>query len=115
VRDVKSTKLLKVYRIVSVGLLALLVAMPLIFRGNIVFVTFATAVITIISIVLASHLQRLRLLENAINKLDELLELLRDTKRGLSPRETRQLEHELEEIRSGLLRKASMRRERPQD
>lgn len=111
----RSAKLLKVYRIVSVGLLALLAAMPLIFRSNIVFATFATAVITIILIVIASHLQRLRMLESAINKLDELLELLRDAKRGLSPRETRQLEHELEEIRGGLLRKASMRRERPPD
>jgi len=93
----------------SVALLALLVAMPLIFRGNIVFATFATAVITIILIVIAFHVQRLWMLESAVNKLDELLELLRDAKRGLSPRETRQLEHELEEIRGGLLRKASMR------
>ena len=114
-RDVKTAKLLKVCRIVSVGLLALLVAMPLIFRGNIVFATFATTVITIILIAIAFHVQRLRMLESAINKLDELLELLRDAKRGLLPREAKQLGHELEGIRAGLLRNASMHLERPPD
>ena len=110
-----SAKLLKIYRISSVALLALLAAMPLIFRGNVVFATFATGVITIILIVIAFHVQRLRMLEGVVRKLDKLLELLRDAKRGLSPLESKQIELELEGIRAGLLRKTSMRRDRPVD
>ncbi len=104
----KRANLLKIYRILSAGLLALLAVMPLFFRGNIIFATFATAVITIILIVIAFHVQRLRMLAGALNKLDELLDLLRDAKRKLSPREAKQIEHELEGIRAGLLRNASM-------
>ena len=89
--------------------------MPFVFRGKIIFATFATAVVTIILIVIAFQVQRLRMLESAVNKLDQLLELLRDAKRGLSPGEAKRIEYELEGIRAGLLHKASMQVDRPPD
>jgi len=54
--------------------------------------------------------QRLRMLADAIAKLDELLELLRDTKRDLSPIESKQVQQELEEIRARLLQDTSPKR-----
>ena len=45
-----------------------------------------------------------------IAKLDELLELLRDTKRELSPTESKRLQQELAEIRARLLLDSSFKR-----
>jgi hypothetical protein len=95
--------MLKIYRIASVVLLVFLALMPLIFRRHIIFATSATTVITLVLILIAFHVQRLRLLVRTISKLDELLELLRRSKRELSPIESKQLEQELAQIRSSLL------------
>jgi O-antigen/teichoic acid export membrane protein len=67
----------------SAVLIALLALMPLIYRHNIIFATSATVVVTLVLILIAFHVQRLRMLARTIAKLDELLELLRDTKREL--------------------------------
>ena len=77
--------MLRIYRITSVVLLALLALMPLIFRQHIIFATFATTVVTLVLIFIAFQVQRLLMLTRTIAKLDELLKLLRDTKRALSP------------------------------
>ena len=71
--------------------------------------------VTIILIVIAFQVQRLRMLESAVNKLDQLLELLRDAKRGLSPGEAKRIEYELEGIRAGLLQRLGRCRYRPRD
>jgi hypothetical protein len=48
-----------------------------------------------------------------IAKLDELLELLRDTKREFSPTESKQIERELAQIQARLLQESSLKRARP--
>jgi low affinity Fe/Cu permease len=75
-----------------------------------IFATFGTTVITLVLIVIAFQVQRLRMLARTIAKLDELLELLRDTKRELSPAESKQIEEELTEIRVRLLQDSSLKR-----
>ena len=95
--------MLRIYRITSIVLLALLALMPLLFRHNIIFATFATTVVTLVLILIAFQTQRLRMLARTIAKLDELLEVLRDTKRELSPTESKQIEQELAQIRARLL------------
>ena len=102
--------MLRIYRITSVVLLALLALMPLIFWRHIIFATSATTVITLVLILIAFQVQRLRMLTRTIAKLDELLELLRDTRRDLSPTESKQLMQELAEIRARLLRDNSLKR-----
>jgi hypothetical protein len=72
--------MLRIYRMTSVVLLALLALMPLIFRRHIIFATSATTVVTLVLIPIAFQVQRLRMLTRMIAKLDELLELLRDTR-----------------------------------
>jgi low affinity Fe/Cu permease len=91
-------------------LIALLVLMLLLFWRNIIFATFATTVVTLVLILIAFQTQRLRMLARTIAKLDELLELLRDTKRALSPLESKQLIQELAEIRARLLQDSSLKR-----
>lgn len=102
--------MLKTYRIACVVLLIFLVLMPLIFRRHIIFATFATTVIALVLIVIAFQVQNLQLLARTIVKLDELLELLRDTKRELSPTESKRLQQELAEIRARLLQDSSFKR-----
>jgi len=102
--------MLKTYRIACVLLLVLLALMPLIFRRHIIFATFATTLVTLVLIVIAFQVQKLQLLVRTIAKLDELLELLRDTKRELSPTESKQLQQELAEIRARLLQDSSFKR-----
>ena len=106
----KTSTMLRIYRITSVVLVGLLVLMPLIYRRNIIFATFATTVVTLVLILIAFQTQRLRMLARTIAKLDELLELLRDTKRELSPTELKQIEQELAQIRAPLLRDNSLKR-----
>jgi hypothetical protein len=84
--------------------------MPFIYRHNIIFATFATTVITLVLILIAFQVQRLRMLTRTITKLDELLDLLRDTRRELSPTESKQLMQELAQIRMRLLRDSSLNR-----
>jgi hypothetical protein len=67
-------------------------------------------VVTLVLIVIAFQIQRLGMLARTIAKLDELLELLRDTKRALSPLESKQLMQELAEIRARLLQESSFKR-----
>jgi len=50
------------------------------------------------------------MLARTIAKLDELMELIRDTKRALSPTESKQSTLELAEIRERLLRENSLKR-----
>jgi len=50
------------------------------------------------------------MLARTIAKLDELLSLLRDTKRELSPTESKRLQQELAEIRARLLQDSSLKR-----
>jgi hypothetical protein len=59
---------------------------------------------------IAFQVQRLRMLTRTIAKLDELLELLWDTKRELSPTESKRLQQELAEIRARLLQETSLKR-----
>jgi low affinity Fe/Cu permease len=106
----KTSTMLRIYRMTSVVLLALLALMPLLFWRHIIFATFATTVITLVLIVIAFQVQRLRMLARTNAKLDELLELLRDTKRELSPTESKRLQQELAEIRARLLRDNSLKR-----
>jgi hypothetical protein len=101
--------MLRIYRITSVVLLALLALMPLIFRRHIIFATFPTIVIALVLIVIAFQVQKLHVLARTIAKLDELLELLRDTKRALSPTESKRIQQELAEIRARLLRDNSLK------
>ena len=105
----KTSSMLRIYRITSVVLLALLALMPLIFRRHILFATFATTVVTLVLIVIAFQVQRLWMLGHAIAKLDALLEFLRDTKRELSPTESKQVEQELAQIRARLLHDSSLK------
>ena len=102
--------ILRIYRIAGVVFLVFLALMPLIFRRHIIFATSATAVVTLVLILMAFQTQRLRMLARAISKLDELLELLRDTKRELSPLESKQLMQELAEIRARVLQDHSLKR-----
>jgi hypothetical protein len=106
---VKTSTMLRIYRITSVVLLALLALMPLIYRRHIIFATSATTALTLILILIAFQVQRLRMLGRTIAKLDELLELLRDTKRELSPTESKRLQQELAEIRARLLQETSLK------
>jgi low affinity Fe/Cu permease len=101
--------ILRIYRITSAVLIGLLALMPLIFWRNVIFATFATAVITLVLILIAFQTQRLRMLVRTIAKLDELLEVLRDTKRALSPLESKQVMQELAEIRARLLQEKSLK------
>jgi Flp pilus assembly protein TadB len=101
---------LRIYRITSAVLIGLLALVPFIYRHNIIFATFATIVVTLVLIVIAFQTQRLRMLARTITKLDELLELLRDTKRELSSNESKQVMQELAEIRARLLRDNSLKR-----
>jgi low affinity Fe/Cu permease len=107
--------MLKIYRIASAVLLLPLALMPLIYRHHIIFATSATTVVTLVLILIAFQVQRLRTLARAISKLDELLELLRDTKRELSPLESKQLMQELAEIRARLLQDSSLKRSKPDE
>ena len=102
--------MLRIYRITSIVLIVLLAATALIFRGNIIFATFATTVVTVLLLLIAFQVQRLQLLVRTIAKLDELLELLRKTKPGLSSIESKQLAEELAQIRSRLLQDSSLKR-----
>ncbi len=81
--------ILRIYRITSAVLIGLLALMPFIFRSNIIFATSATTVVTLVLILTAFQVQRLHMLTRTIAKLDELLELLRNTKRELSPLESK--------------------------
>ena len=108
----KTSTMLRTYRITSVVLLALLALMPLIFRRNMIFATSATIVVTLVLIFIAFQVQQLRMLTRTIAKLDELLELLRDTRRELSPTESKQIQRELTLIRARLLRDNSLKRSR---
>jgi hypothetical protein len=62
---------------------------------------------------IAFQVQRLRMLTRTIAKLDELLELLWDTKRELSPTESKQVQRELTLIRARLLQESSFKRSKP--
>jgi low affinity Fe/Cu permease len=104
--------MLQIYRITSIVLLALLALMPLIYRRNIIFAILATTAVTLVLILIAFQTQRLRMLARTIAKLDELLEVLRDTKRELSPAESKRLEQELAEIRARLLQESSLKHSR---
>jgi hypothetical protein len=84
--------------------------MPFIFWRNIIFATSATTVVTLVLILIAFQVQQLRMLTCTVAKLDELLELLRDTKRELSPTESKRLQQELAEIRARLLQETSLKR-----
>ena len=101
--------MLRIYRITSVVLLALLALMPLLFRRHVILATFATTVLALVLIVIAFQVQKLQLLVRTIAKLDELLELFRDTKRELSPTESKQLQQELAQIRMRLLQEESLK------
>ncbi len=101
---------LRIYRITSVVLLGLLALMPFIFWRNIIFATSAMMIVTLVLILIAFQVQRLRMLARMIGKLDELLELLRDTKRELSPTESKQVQRELAQLRARLLQDHSLKR-----
>ncbi len=94
-------------------LIAVLALMPLIYRQNIIFATSATVIVTLVLILIAFQVQRLRMLVRTIAKLDELLELLRDTRRELSPTESKQVMQELAQIRARLLQDSSLKRSKP--
>jgi hypothetical protein len=70
-------------------------------------------VITLVLIIIAFQVQRFRLLARTIAKLDELLNLLRDTKRELSPTESKQLQQELVQTRARLLQDSPLKRAKP--
>lgn len=105
--------MLKIYRITSGALIVLLAATALIFRGNIVFATFATTVGTVLLILIAFQVQKLQLLVRTLAKLDELLDLLRKAKPGLSSIESKKLAEELALLRSRLLQDSSLKRSKP--
>ena len=109
----KTSTLLRIYRVTTFVLLAVLALMPLIYRRNIIFATSATVVVTLVLIIIAFQVQRLRMLAGTIAKLDELLEFLRESKRELSVTESKRIVWELEEIRTGLLREKSVGRTNP--
>jgi hypothetical protein len=102
--------LLRIYRITTAVLIALLAVMSLIFRHNIIFATLATTVVTLVLILIAFQVQRLQLLVRTIAKLDELLDLLRNSKREFSPSETKEVMQQLELIRARLLHDQSIKR-----
>ena len=104
--------ILRIYRITSAVLIGLLALMPFIFRSNIIFATSATTVVTLVLILTAFQVQRLHMLTRTIAKLDELLQLFRQTKSELSPAESKQLMQELAEIRAHLLQESSLKRSR---
>jgi uncharacterized protein YacL len=110
---VKTSALLRLYRITTAVLIAVLALMPLIYRQNIIFATSATVIVTLVLILIAFQVQRLRMLVRTIAKLDELLELLRDTRRELSPTESKQVMQELAQIRARLLQDSSLKRSKP--
>ena len=60
--------------------------------------------VILVLILIAFQIQRLRMLARTIAKLDELLEVVRETKRKLSRTESKQIEQELAQIRARLLR-----------
>jgi hypothetical protein len=62
---------------------------------------------------IAFQVQRLRRLTRTVAKVDELLELLRDTRRELSTTESKQVMQELAQIRARLLRESSLKRSKP--
>ena len=62
-----------------------------------------TMVVALALLLVAFQVQQLRLLVQTIEKLNELLELLRDATRPLSPTESKQIQQELEEIRAQLV------------
>jgi hypothetical protein len=62
---------------------------------------------------IAFQVQRLRMLTRTVAKVDELLELLWDTKRELSPTESKQVQRELTLIRARLLQESSFKRSKP--
>jgi hypothetical protein len=107
---VKTSTLLRVYKVTSLVLLVPLILLPFIFRRNIIFATSATVAITFLLLFTPLHVQRLQMLARTIGKLNELLELLRDAKRTLSPSESKQVTRELEQIRFCLLEDNSFRR-----
>lgn len=106
----KASLILRILRITSAVLIVLLALMLLIYRRHIIFATIATTVLMLVLILIAFQVQRLRMLGRTIAKLDELLELLRDTKREPSPLESKQLHQELALIRARLLRDSSLKR-----
>jgi len=110
---VKASMILRIYGITSAVLIGLLALMPFIFWRNIIFATSATTVVTLVLILTAFQVQRLRMLTHTIAKLDELLELLRDIRRELSPTESKQLMQELAQIRARLLQDSSLKRSKP--
>lgn len=91
-------------------LLGLLALMPLIFWRNTLFATCAMVVLTLVLMLIAFQLQRLRMLARTIAKLDQLLDLLRDTRRELSRTESKQIQRELTLIRAQMLREISLKR-----
>jgi hypothetical protein len=102
--------MLRIYRITSAVLLVVLAVLLLIFRHNVVFATSATTLVTLVLILIAFQVQRLRLLVRTITKLDELLESLRNPKRELSPSEAKEMTQQLELIRARLLYDLSLKR-----
>jgi len=102
--------MLRIYRITSVVLLALLALMPLLFRRHIIFATSATVVLTLVLMLIAFQVQRLRMLARMIAKLDDLLNMLRNTKHELSSTESKRLQQELSKIRAELLQYSPPRR-----
>ena len=87
--------------------------MPLIYRRDTILGTLATVVVAFVLIIIAFHVQRLHMLAGTIAKLDELLELLRDSKRELSVTESKRIARELEKIRADLLREKTAGRREP--
>jgi hypothetical protein len=67
-------------------------------------------VVTLLLIFIAFQVRQLQMLTRTIAKLDELLELLRDTRRELSPTESNQIQRELTLLRARLLRESSFKR-----
>jgi hypothetical protein len=67
---VKTSVTLRIYRVTTFVLLAALALMPFIFRSNIMFATSGTTVITLVLILIAFQVQRLRMLARTIAKLD---------------------------------------------
>ena len=69
----KTSTTLWIYRGICVVLLVVLALIPLIYRRHVVFATSATMVISLVLILIAFQVQRLRMLARTIAKLDELL------------------------------------------
>jgi hypothetical protein len=62
---VKTSAILRLYRLTSIALLVVLALMPLIFRHNIIFATFATTVTALVLMLIAFRVQKLQLLLRA--------------------------------------------------